>query len=147
IGLLDDRGAQFAEFVYAARQRERNNVGSAALEPDANDDVLPLGQSDVFEQQAGHALALAVGCVWILPEPWEVTGQGQDALALLRIDRGGVGLALVFVLLLGVGQCTQLAVPVGLQRTRNQAVVRIDLEVAALRQLGLIAGALDLSTP
>src|SRR5712671_6015814 len=69
IDFLDDRWAQFAELVYAARQREGKNVGSAALEPDADGDVLPLGQSDVLEKQAGHALALAVGCVWILPEP------------------------------------------------------------------------------
>src|ERR1035438_6684274 len=52
-------------------------------------------------------------------------GKCQDALALLRIDAGGVDLALVFVLLFGVGQRTQLAVPVGLQRARHQAVVWI----------------------
>ena len=54
---------------------------------------------------------------------------------------------LAFVLALQGVELAQAFVPVGLQRVGHQSVVRIDLGVAAARQLGFVAGTLQLCLP
>ena len=49
VDFLDDLGAEFVELVDAGRPRNGKNCGGAALEADAEGNVLLLGQSDVFQ--------------------------------------------------------------------------------------------------
>src|SRR5665648_237469 len=119
-------------------------AAGAAAEAHLGDDLLAAQQGDVFDEQAHHALALALGDLRVGPEAREVAGQGEDLLLLPLVEQAAVGLAATFVLLLGRGQGAQLGVPVRLQGAGHQAVVGIDLQVAALREPRLIAAALHL---
>ena len=47
-------------------------VGGAAAKAHLGDDLLAAQQGDVFEQEADHALALALGGSGIVPELGEV---------------------------------------------------------------------------
>lgn len=63
-------------------------------------------------------------------------GQRHDARMLLFADCSPINRALLFILLLSGIQCSKLVVPVGLEGIRYQPVRRIDVKVAALRQIG-----------
>src|SRR5262249_25636113 len=54
---------------------------------------------------------------------------------------------LAFMFLLEGVEPTQPCIPIGFQGIGDQAIVRIDLEVAPPRQLGLVASALQLHAP
>lgn len=78
----------------------------------------------------------------IVPQAREVSGQRQDAGALL-IAKPGLTLTLLVVVLLGGGLGTQRLVPFRFQRVGDQTVVGITAHIAAARQIGLVACPLD----
>src|SRR5204863_3153282 len=79
---------------------------------------------------ARHALALAVRRVGITPQSREVRGQSKNPFALLRAGCDCIALTLAFVILLGFGHGAQLVVPIGLQRSSNQTVIRVHAKKA-----------------
>jgi len=116
----------------------------ATFEAHVHRDLVAFDQSDVLEDQPDHTLPLAIRCLWVLPQPGKITGQSCDSSPLCFTDRGMVGLALPIILLLSFLQCAQLVVPLGLQGTCNQAIGGVDVHIAALGQIILIASALHL---
>ncbi len=80
----------------------------------------------------------------ISPQPWEVSGEREDLRPLLVAHVHPVRLALAFIVLLSLGQCTQLVVPVRLQRVSHQSVLGIDRHVAPACQFRLIPSPLHL---
>ena len=78
------------------------------------------------------------------PEAGEVGGEREDLGPALLGQRRAVGHAPPLVLLLRRRERPQLGVPVGLEGVGHEAVVGVDAQVAALSQLGLVAGPLDL---
>ena len=108
-------------------------------------DLLVAVEGDVFDEQADHAFALALGGGGIVPEPREVAGERHHLRALLLAEASVAVRVRAFVVILGFGEAAQLLVPVGLERVGDEPVVGVDGEVAAAREPGLIAGALDVS--
>ena len=99
------------------------------------------GQGDVGDQQAEQALAFPHGGSGVVPQGWEVFGQGQDAGLLLLIERG-VGVAGAGVVIAGLGEFAQPGVPVGFQVAGHQPVGGVDGQVAARCGVGGVLGAL-----
>jgi len=66
----------------------------------------------VFDQQAGHTLAIAVLGVRIFPEPWKILREREDGRSLFIIKYPAVLFTALFVLPLSFTQCPQLLVPV-----------------------------------
>ena len=64
---------------------------------------------------------------------------------MLVAERGVRGGGRVFVLVLGGLERSEFVVPVGLEGVGNEPVVRIDREIAAAGELGVVAGALDVT--
>ena len=98
------------QFPVRVRQRDGENRSRAALEPHAQGYFFPFGQRDVFQQQPGDPLALAIRGGGILPESREITRQ----LMIACVDenrpvrcRPGAGVRTLF----GFGQRAQLVVP------------------------------------
>jgi hypothetical protein len=87
-----------------------------------NRDSTSSNESHVGEQQADHAFPLAVWGLWILPEPREIAGQSCNPGTLLFINGGTVLPPRLFILFLCLGKCTQLFVPVRLQRVCDETV-------------------------
>jgi hypothetical protein len=77
--------------------------GSAA-EADLGDHLVLLQQSHVFQEQADHALALALRGGGVTPESRKIGNQGHHLLTLLRTERAALSIALPFVVFLGRGE-------------------------------------------
>lgn len=119
-------------------QRVRRATAKAYLRPDVD----LFEQGDIRDQQPGHPFALPVRGVRIVPQAWEISGQRQDADALLIVEPG-LPLALFVVVLLGGGLRTQRLVPFRFQRIGDQTVVGITAHITAARQVGLVTRPLD----
>src|ERR1700751_5023797 len=99
--------------------------------------------SSILQDQAGHALAVAVARSRISPEPGKVLGYGQD-LSLLLLGDCPLGLlALFFVLLTGLFQLSKLIIPDCLQRIGDPPVVGIDAHITHTCLLGLVLRPFD----
>ena len=70
--------------------------------------------------------------------------QSHDTATLLFADDATILLALLLILLLSGVQGPQFVIPVGLERIGDQAVGRVDVQVASLREIGLIPSTLHL---
>jgi hypothetical protein len=70
--------------------------------------------------------------------------QSGDTRTLLLAYGGTIIFALLLILLLGGVQCPQFVVPVSLEGIGYQAVRGVDVKVASLSEIGLIAGTLNL---
>ena len=92
-------------------------LAGAAAKAHLGDDLLAAQQSDVFEQQAHHALAFALGHLRVSPEAREVAGQGEDVLdARLAVAGEDVDQLLAGVVDAGeVGHRRQRRVPLDVQ--------------------------------
>jgi len=73
--------------------------------------VAPV-QSDVFDEEPGHSLALARRCIGVVPQSGKVGGQSEHTLALLLVQQR-VRLTLTLVVVLCRVQGAQLVVPLG----------------------------------
>ena len=60
------------------------------------------------------------------------------------VQDGTIGLTLLLILLLGLGQRPQLVVPVRFESIRNQPILGIDLKKSLPSQVCLVAGTLDM---
>lgn len=58
-------------------------------------------------------------------------------MALLRIQGTTIYLALTFIVLLRILKDPQLVIPIRLERSRNQPVIGIDLQITALGEMRL----------
>src|SRR5438552_2024050 len=119
----------------------------AATKADLSDDLVRFQQSHVFEEQADHTLAFTLRSGRIVPEARKVRHQRHYLLTLLRAEHAAFSVALMRIVLLGRGECTQFAVPLRLQGIGDQAVVRIDVEVASLSKLRFVPRTLHLLAP
>jgi hypothetical protein len=89
-----------------------------------------LEERDVFDDQREHPLALAVRGLRVAPDGRDIGGERENARAFVLVDGEAIARALALVLLLRLGQRAQSRVPVGFQRVGDEAVGRIDLQVA-----------------
>lgn len=138
---LGDHGARrLAQHPGRLGKREVQRVrrAKAYLRPDVD----RFEQGDIRDQQPGHPFALPVRGVRIVPQAWEISGQRQDADALLIVEPG-LPLALFVVVLLGGGLRTQRLVPFRFQRIGDQTVVGITAHITAACQVGLVTRPLD----
>ncbi|ESZ12168.1 hypothetical protein [Mesorhizobium sp. L48C026A00] len=94
-------------------------------------DLLVDEQRDVFDEKAEHALAFDGTGALVVPDARKIGGQRPDALLRGLVQQRAVGLVLALVLALERVDVAQPRVPVGFQRVGDQAVVRIDLQVAS----------------
>jgi len=108
------------------------------------DGLLAFDQSDVFDEEPEHALPVPVGGTRGAPDRREVGGQRRYALALLWTEYRGVETAAALVVVLRLCQCAQLIVPISLERVGDQAIVRIDPQIASACRFGFVPRALDL---
>jgi hypothetical protein len=122
-------------------------VGLSAFEAHVRGDLLVAVEGDVVDQHADHAFAFALGSCGIVPEPGEVAGECHHLRALLVGEACVAVGACAVVVVLGFGEVAELLVPVGLERVGDEPVVGVDGEVAAAREGGLVAGALDVPEP
>jgi len=144
VELGDDRGIGPPQLGRRDGQRQAERPDRAAPEADLGDDLVRAQQGDVLDEEADHPLAFALRRRRIRPQAPEVGREREDPGSLGRIDERAIALAGPLVRLLRVGERAELRVPVGLEGVRDEAVVRIDPQVPALGELGLIAGPLDL---
>src|SRR6266849_276966 len=101
-----------------------------ATEADLSDHLIGPQQRHVLQEQANHALALALRGGGVAPESREVSDQSHHLLTLVRAEYAAFAGALTFVVFLRRGKCAQLVVPLRFERVRHQAVIRIDAEIA-----------------
>ena len=112
------------------------------------DDLLAcLVQRDVGDEQADQPLAFAHRGRRVSPERGEVCGERADLGLLLVGERPGAGVGGALVLVLGVGEFSQLVVPVGFELVGDEPVGRVHGEVAAASSLGGVLGALHAHLP
>ena len=128
----------------APRQWQGNRLGSTPAEADAHGDVITPGERDVLDQEPHHALALAVSSVWIVPQPREVSGKGEDPVSLFGVQLVVILLAAPFEFFLCLLKCPQLLIPLRFQDIGHQTVARVDLHEPTAGQIGVIASPLDL---
>src|SRR5260370_32041310 len=95
--------------------------------------VCSTEQGYIRDEKACHSLAFAVGRARIIPQPREVCGERHDSGALLVIESCAIGLTLLLVAFLGLGERAQCLVPLSFERVRNQSAVGIDLHKAPTR--------------
>src|SRR5207244_10656524 len=101
---------------------------------------------DLGQQRAQQLLAITIGGGRRRPHPPQILAEALDNRAL------GGGQALrstmlaLFEFALGGGDCGELLLPVSFQATRDQAVLRVDCAVAALRATRFVASSFDLKT-
>jgi len=141
----DGVGVGLAGLPCGGRDRHGQAGCGAAAEADVQVDLVGLGQGDVLDHQPGHAFAFPRRGGRIGPERGEVGGQRADAgLVLLAESLGGLcgcGVVVVF----GGAQGAQRVVPVGFQAVGDEPVVRVDGQVAAAGQVGVLAGSFDVA--
>ena len=82
--------------------------------------------------------------LWVVPESREVSGEGEDPVSLFAAKLVVIFLSAPFEFFLCVLESTQLLVPLRFQDIGHQAVAGVDLHEPATRQIGVVAGALDL---
>ena len=104
--------------------------------------IAMAGQRDVLDQQADHALFLAVRRRGVVPQPGEVGREFQDALANRLIEQAPVLVAKAVALIFRVTQGLQASVPFALENVGDEPVSGIDLHEAPLGQLSGLAVAL-----
>ena len=126
-------------------------LGERAAAPAKCDSCTPLFTVDVedrfFDQAAQQLLAVAVGGGRCRPHSPEVRTECQQLLTFLGGERARALALAQGKLGLGLGERAKRALPVALKAPGNQAVLGLDLAVAALGALCLIARPLDLQVP
>jgi hypothetical protein len=128
------------------RERPAERAKRPAFEPHVQRDLVTFDQRDVVQQEVDHAFAFPVRGARIAPQPREVGRQRKDLRALPIVQHGPVLLTLLLLFFLGGLAGPQLVVPLGLQRIRDQPVVRINAHVASPGQVRLILRPLHLLT-
>ena len=104
-------------------------------------------EDDFFDQAAQELLAVAVGGCGRGPHAAEVCAEREQLLAFGVGQRPRSLLLAQRELGFGVGERVQRLFPVALQAARDQAVLGLDVAVAALSALGLVSRLLDLEAP
>jgi hypothetical protein len=122
-------------------------VVAPPLQAHRGGDAALLDESDVLDEQAEHAFALALRRFRVPPDGREVGDHGEDALTLVVVHGEPIGSALALVIFLGHTQGTQFRVPVSLERVGDEPIHRVDLHVAVPRLVGLVLRTLDLAVP
>ena len=107
------------------------------------DGVAGAGHGDVGEQQPGDALAFPGWGGGVVPDAGQVGDQLPDPGLLFLGELPGLLLAGFVVGGLGVVEGAQGGVPVGFEGFGDEPVGGVDGEVAALGEVGVVAGALD----
>ena len=132
--------------LLLSRQRagQRQAGGCAATEADGGRDLALLDQGDVLDQEREHALALALRRSRVAPRRGEVRGEGEDALALVRVNDEPIGGTLALVIRLRLGEGPQPGIPVDFQRIGDEPIGGVDLKVPVARAVGLVLRPLDL---
>jgi hypothetical protein len=133
---LRQRNGKFCERAAAPAQRDSCTLLCAV-------DV----KNHFFDKTAQELLAIAVGGGGRRPHPPEIRAQREELLALFGSKRARALALAQGKLSLGLGQLTKRFLPVALKAARDQAVLGLDLAVAALGPLCLIARPLDLKPP
>ena len=121
----------------------------AAFEAEVNPGGVVSGQFEegrILDDMREQSLAFAVRRGRVCPEAVEIRRHRDEPFAnrVIEDDLVVVSRALPFISCLG--QCTELLVPVGLERIGHEAITRIDHPVPALRQRGVELRALNGST-
>jgi len=132
--------------------RQRNGkFCQRAAKPAQCDSCTPLRPVDVkdhfFDETAQQLLAIAVCGGGRRPHPPEIRAQREQLLALFSSERARPLAFAQGKLGLGLGQLAKRLLPVALETARDQAVLGLDLAIAALGPLCLIARPLDLKPP
>ncbi len=125
------------------RQWQLERASGSTLEADVSRDVIGLEQRDVFQEQASEPLAFTVRSARVSPQPRDVVGQVQDGYSLLSIQRLLGGGALALVRLLRIGELAETGIPLGLESVGDQPVIRMNAQVAVLRELCVVPCTLD----
>ncbi|MER8930845.1 hypothetical protein [Mesorhizobium sp. M0859] len=107
-------------------------------------DLLVDEQRHVFDEKAEHALAFDGTGALVVSDAREIGGGRPDALLRGLVQQRAVGLVLALVLALECVEVAQPCVPAGFQRVGDQAIVRLNLQVAPAGQFSLTAGSLQL---
>lgn len=137
---------RLASSPAGGRDRRDQAGGLPAAEPDVHADLVVLDEGDVVEEQAGHALAFALGRVRVGPQGGEVSGERADTRLVFIVERDLGGRAGAFVVVLRVLEGAEGVVPVRFEAVGDEPVVGVDGEVAAAGELGSVAGPFDVGT-
>ena len=104
-------------------------------------------EDDLLDQAAKQLLAVTVGGRRRRPDAAEVGAEREQLRAFVGRQRAGALMLAHGEFGLGGGELRERLLPVALQAARDEPVLGLDLAVAALGALGLVAGALDLQPP
>ncbi|WP_164897968.1 MULTISPECIES: hypothetical protein [unclassified Mesorhizobium] len=102
-----------------------------------------LDDSDILHDVGKQSLALAVWCIGIRPELFEIHRHCNQPLADSFIKDELIVLPGTLALFAGLGQDTELLVPFGFECVGDETIIRIDQHETALGEIGLDLGALD----
>src|SRR5205085_292269 len=140
----EDAGGGLADCPAGSGGGEGEGVVLAAGQARVGaDGVAGAGHGDVGEQQPGDALAFSGWGGGVVPDAGQVGDELPDPGLLLVGELPGVLLAGFVVGGLGVVEGAQGAVPVGFEGFGDEPVGGVDGEVAALGEVGVVAGAFD----
>src|SRR5262249_3091073 len=76
----------------------------AAAEADMHYQLCPFEERHILDDQSQHPFPLTGGGRRVTPQPWDILCKGQDTLALLRREGCTIGIVLLTVPVLGVGE-------------------------------------------
>ena len=131
-----------AEFPGGEFGGDGELAGGSAAEADSQRDVAVADESDILDEQSGHAFALVVRGFGIVPEAREVGGQLLDFLALDLVEPSAVDLAAAFEVIEGFLPLGESGVPIGFEFGGDQAVVGVGAQEASAGEVGFLGGAL-----
>jgi len=126
---------------------ESKTSRSAAAQAHMDLDPFSVDQRDILDQQTQNTFSLAGFDARIIPDTWEVRRQGEQLLASLSVNQQTLLLRLLIVLFPGLGQDTQLIIPLCFQAIGNQTIIGIDLHIAPASEFSLVLCSLNVLVP
>ena len=105
------------------------------------------GDDDFLDHRAQQFLLVAWRGGWRLPNCEQIGAERKQLGTLLRAERSRPQCLPLRELGLGLVECAQAVLPLGLEPTRNKTVVGVDGTIAPLGALRLVTRALDRQTP
>jgi hypothetical protein len=110
-------------------------------------DPFSIDQRHVLDEQTQNTFSLSGFDARIIPDTGKVIRQGQQLLSCLRVNQQTVFLCLLLVLLLCLGQNTELVIPFRFQATGDQTIIGINFQIAMTSKLSFVLCSLHVPPP
>jgi len=123
----DDNGYRLTESSLWGRS-------GSAFKTDLQQDVSPLTERHLIDQEPRHSFALAIRGSGVALQLWEISRQRGSPSKLFFVKQQLVCLALPVILSLSFYQILQSCIPFSFKRVCDQTIRRVHVQIAPLSQ-------------